>query len=295
MDHHVNHAKEITVGAISGMVGKIFEYPFDTVKVRLQSSSIFANSSALDVIKYTYANEGFFKGFYQGIGAPLGGACVENAVLFYTYSLSTVFAKKYIASEEYNRAGLPLGIKAACGGFSGFCVSFVLTPIELVKCKLQVANISSTGSSNSYLTMIRRIVKEEGIIGLWKGSGSTMLREISGTAVWFGTYEYSKSLFRSYRHKDQLSDFNLALSGALAGASFHLLAFPADTIKSNIQTADILDQNKNLTNLFKISKKIIGKPGGISNLYRGLPITLVRAIPSNAMIFFTYETLSRYF
>lgn len=295
MDHHVNHAKEITVGAISGMVGKVFEYPFDTVKVRLQSSSMFAKSSALDVIKYTYANEGFLKGFYQGIGAPLGGACVENAVLFYTYSLSTFFAKKYIGSEEYNRHDLPLGVKTACGGFAGFCVSFVLTPIELVKCKLQVANISSTGISNSYLSMIRSIMKEDGAIGLWRGSASTMLREVSGTAVWFGTYEYSKSLFRLYKQNNQLNGFNLASSGALAGVSFHLLAFPADTIKSNIQTTDIFDKNQNLANVLKVTKKIIGKPGGISNLYRGLPITLLRATPSNAMIFFTYEALSHYF
>lgn len=34
-----------------------------------------------------------------------------------------------------------------CGAFAGVCVSFVLTPVELIKCRLQVRRLSSSCSN----------------------------------------------------------------------------------------------------------------------------------------------------
>ena len=46
---------------------------------------------------------------------------------------------------------------------------------------------------------------------------------------------------------------------------------------------------------WQTTRSIIAKPGGILNLYNGLGITMVRCIPANALIFYTYELLKQNF
>ncbi|CAH6719042.1 mitochondrial ornithine transporter 1 [[Candida] jaroonii] len=280
----VNPVKDMIFGAISGVIGKTIEFPFDTIKVRLQSSLV--PISTFQMIKATY-NEGIIKGFYQGLKAPLIGACLENAILFSSYNSCL---------EMFKTVDRDIGLrhKALSGAFAGFSVSFILTPIELVKCQLQVSNLATPGSvkkvgesattstKNIYSSMIWKIYQKDGVSGFWKGLSPTLLRETIGTMIWFTTYE----VLSEYLDKKRPSELNSLVSGALAGLTFNLSMFPVDTIKSNIQTNDILDHGT--TNSFEIARKI-----GIRGLYSGLTITLIRSLPANAMIFYSYELLKK--
>ena len=67
-----------------------------------------------------------------------------------------------------------------CGSFAGFVNSIVLSPIELVKCRLQLQTQSRT---NAYykgsIDCLVKIVSEEGISnGFFKGLVPTIVREI---------------------------------------------------------------------------------------------------------------------
>ena len=76
--------KDVAFGSIAGIIGKIIEYPFDTVKVRLQSqsdSSPHRYSGPLDCFQKSIRNDGALS-LYRGLSAPLLGAAVENSSLF---------------------------------------------------------------------------------------------------------------------------------------------------------------------------------------------------------------------
>lgn len=76
--------KDITFGSVAGMVGKMIEYPFDTVKVRLQSQSDHSSyrySGPIDCFRKSVRRDGAFS-LYRGLSAPLLGAAVENSSLF---------------------------------------------------------------------------------------------------------------------------------------------------------------------------------------------------------------------
>ncbi|ODV78575.1 putative mitochondrial ornithine carrier protein [Suhomyces tanzawaensis NRRL Y-17324] len=293
--------KEIAFGAVSGMVGKVVEFPFDTIKVRLQSSSV--PLSSFQMIRTTYVNEGIINGFYKGFRAPLLGACAETSILFTSYNWSTSYftaSLKPRSGIKYTEETLPFWTKCASGGFAGFMASFILTPIELIKCQLQVSNLAgNVDNSRSYLYYIRQVIRNNGVAGLWSGLSSTLVREITGTAIWFGTYEYINDYFKANPHVPISPDIQLLVSGALAGIAFNWIIFPVDTIKSNIQTYEILhehDKNRpKRIGVWYIMKKLAAKPGGIKNFYNGLGITLARAVPANALIFFTYEQLKKNF
>lgn len=82
--------KDVVCGSVAGVVGKYIEYPFDTVKVRLQSQPDnvpLRYTGPLDCFKKSLQKDGFV-GIYRGIPAPLVGAAVETSSLFFSVSLN---------------------------------------------------------------------------------------------------------------------------------------------------------------------------------------------------------------
>ena len=272
------------------MAGKLVEYPFDTVKVRLQSqpdNSALRYKGPLDCFRQTIAHEGFV-GLYRGISSPIVGAMAENACLFFTYN----YAQSFIKTELYPTApSLPLSGLLIAGAISGAFTSFVLTPVELIKCKLQVqlegqAGLRHTIKLPGPIALVRSVYHSDGLKGFWRGQLGTFFRESGGSAAWFGAYEYVTKLTRESRgplEKNTSSD--MLLAGACAGMSYNLVLFPADTVKSRMQTArDVVDVTATAKPGFWQVASIMWKNGGIRSFYRGCGITTLRAAPSSAVI-----------
>lgn len=179
---------------------------------------------------------------------------------------------------------------------AGAATSLFLTPIELVKCKMQVPLETSgaTLSKPGILNVITSIYRHQGVLGFWHGQLGTFIRETGGGAAWFGAYEGVKlEIRRRNAAKGLGKDTDLAFyermaAGAAAGMSYNFLFYPADTIKSRMQTEDV----KQLTggkSSFSAVGRAIWKQYGIKGLYRGCGITVGRSIPSSAFIFTVYE------
>lgn len=278
----VDPLQEIVYGSMAGCLGKLIEFPFDTVKVRLQTTH---GASTLGVTRQILTDEGLLS-FYKGIKAPMLGACMESAVLFSAFQYGQQALRTYTPLGSESMASVCLS-----GAFSGLAASFVLTPVELVKCNLQVANlVAKEKKSASYMSVIRQVVKTTGVLGLWHGLSSTLVREMAGTAVWFASYEEAVRVYN--RINPGRENINLLASGATAGFMFNLSIYPVDTIKSNVQTSQAMNLAAK-TDFISVTSRLVLKPGGVRNLYNGLGITLVRSIPANAVIFYTYEWLKK--
>ena len=83
--------KDIAFGSIGGVVGKFVEYPFDTVKVRLQSQpdgQPLRYTGPLDCFRQSFRQDGFL-GLYRGVSAPVVGAAIETSSLFLSVGFSS--------------------------------------------------------------------------------------------------------------------------------------------------------------------------------------------------------------
>lgn len=221
-------------------------------------------------------------------------------------------------------------------------MSDVSTPIELIKCRMQVQMLAVDGSSpntshgnvvlktsmeapaspsSSFtipasmaktggapkgpLALIADTVRTSGIRGLWLGQSGTFLRETGGGAAWFGMYELVAKTFVS-RHqararatsdpeylssKADLPAWQLCVAGAAAGVSYIVSLFPADCIKSTIQTYAELNPNKPVPGFVETGMDIF-RTRGIRGLYAGCALTCLRSGPSSAMIFGLFETFT---
>ena len=316
--------KDIIFGSVAGILGKVVEYPFDTVKVRLQSQPDhlpLRYTGPLDCFRQSLA-EGGVRGLYRGVSAPLAGAGAETASLFWSYEVAKkalVASGMVAAAQEHDgnsEADLPLPALITAGAMSGGLTSLILTPIELVKCRMQVplhspldpnlgprAGLSST-SSVSPFAVIADVYRREGLRGFWRGQTGTFLRETGGTAAWFGAYEASALFFArrmpspsssssAEKGKADLPLYAQLASGALAGMSYNFLFYPADTIKSKIQTGELSHQGARPT--FLSTGRALWNSHGLRGLYRGCGITVARSAPSSALIFTVVERLRGWF
>ncbi|KAI9806668.1 MAG: hypothetical protein M1825_006125 [Sarcosagium campestre] len=298
--HGVEALKDTMFGSAAGIVGKYIEYPFDTVKVRLQSqpeSYPLRYTGPLDCFRQSLQQSGV-RGLYRGVSAPLFGAAVETSSLFFSYRI----AQNVLRSTVYRSTAEPLPLTGlvACGALSGAFTSLALTPIELVKCKMQVTS-GSAGSGNGAVALIRSIYRSHGMAGFWHGQLGTLIRETGGSAAWFGSYEGASKVFRSFATHDEhrtngspLPIYQQMLAGALAGMSYNFIFFPADTIKSRMQTEDLIRPSGG-RRTFAAVGRALWKQQGMRGLYQGCGITVARSAPSSAFIFAVYETLRSHF
>lgn len=147
------------------------------------------------------------------------------------------------------------------------------------------------------LSLIASVYRHQGVLGFWHGQLGTLIRETGGSAAWFGSYEGMSILFRRMRHdaKDaSLPIHQQMTAGAVAGMSYNFMFYPADTIKSRMQTEDVrlLAGGKRT---FWAAAKSLWKQQGLKGLYRGCGITVGRSAPSSAFIFTIYEALRQRF
>ncbi|PFH46793.1 hypothetical protein AMATHDRAFT_153812 [Amanita thiersii Skay4041] len=318
--------KDITFGSIAGMVSKVFEHPFDLTKVRLQAQVLDATArfnGPIDCLVKTWKYEGV-RGLYRGLPAPVVGAMGENASLFLSYSEFQDLIRRL--NHQSPDAKLTIPQLALAGGGAGAVTSFILTPVELVKCKMQVQMLVPAGASPATaaaerqllgpISVLMSVIRSTGLRGLWLGHTGTLIRESGGGAAWFATKEFVASLLLRHRLSKQeghsvslasaksteLKSWESAVSGAFGGAMFNFVMFPADTVKSAMQTEEELRPTRPDPNgkappkpTFLGTFKAMYRAQGIRGLYAGCGITVARSIPSSAIIFLIYDGLSRYF
>ena len=187
---------DFVAGSIGGFCGKLLDYPFDTVKVLLQTQNVMTTAKptssaaskptqpmytgAWHCLRHTVQEKGFWS-LYRGISSPLLGSVLENAVLFVAYGE----IQRQIKGEHNNERELTLLELSLAGGLAGGLTPFVLTPFELVKCRLQVQASAASGfvQYKGPIDCAIQTVKQEGIVrGLYKGNVSMILREIPGVS-----------------------------------------------------------------------------------------------------------------
>ena len=257
----------------------------------------------LDCFRQSFRSEGL-SGLYRGISAPLVGAAIETSSLFFSYRIAQEVLHATVL-PKVDASPLPLGALVACGAASGAFTSLLLTPIELIKCQMQVPLHHDAARPARPLSIIISTFRHHGMLGFWHGQLGTLIRETGGSAAWFGSYEGVSTLFRQYNLRRSKSPSQVSpaqalpiwqqlLAGASAGVSYNFVFYPADTVKSRMQTEGIVSRLSGRRSSFGAVFQILWKQQGIKGLYRGCGITVARAAPSSAFIFAIYEGLRGY-
>ena len=129
-------------------------------------------TGAIDCVKKTLANEGP-KGLYKGMATPLLGVVPTFAMCFF----GNDFGKEQIRKFNGNSTQEELGVAslALAGGFSGILTTSIMTPVERIKCILQVQQCGNApmGCTLKYtgpVYVVKILYRGGGIQSIYKGT-----------------------------------------------------------------------------------------------------------------------------
>lgn len=144
---------------------------------------------------------------------------------------------------------------------------------------MQVARTSDTN-----LSKLLRIVKQDGIANLYKGYWVTLMTFGPFSAIYFLVYEKTKKMLLSFGNSLSFKDYLLAASISSAIASS--ITTPFDVVKTRFQVqrrTQGIDPEQVYKNVFDGFQKII-KHEGYAALWKGLSARVAYNAPNSAII-----------
>lgn len=155
------------------------------------------------------------------------------------------------------------------GGCAGFAVDVTLFPLDTIKTRLQ----SSQG-----------FWKAGGFSGVYRGIGSAAVGSAPSSALFFGTYEYTKRLSKDHVQQDTaLASLVHCLGASLGEVTACAVRVPTENIKQKLQAK-----------MYKTSTECIKatmESAGIAGFFKGFWTTVFRDAPFSFIQFPIYEKL----
>lgn len=229
---------------------------------------------------------------YKGASSSFVGIALESSLFFGTYAhAKQLLQGKYEDGKPQLQVIIP---SAAC---SGALISCILTPTELIKCRMQVQGKDAMHATwySSPLDCAVKTLQSEGVRGIFRGGLATLFREAIGNAFFFCSYEYSRYWMHSYTDSPRFAgNSNLILakdvgigiiSGGISGMAFWTTTLPLDVAKTIIQTDPSPLSSRNPLRVLSM----VYRRAGLAGCYAGLGPTLARAFPANAAAIVAWE------
>ncbi|RZC15120.1 probable ADP,ATP carrier protein At5g56450 [Glycine soja] len=205
--------------------------------------------------------------------------------------------------DDPERRRLNSGLKSfqrdlMAGAVMGGVVHTIVAPIERAKLLLQTqeSNLAIVASGRrrfkGMLDCIARTVREEGILSLWRGNGSSVIRYYPSVALNFSLKDLYKSMLRGGNSSDNLlpgATANFA-AGAAAGCTTLVLVYPLDIAHTRL-AADIGRTDvRQFRGIYHFLATIFHKDG-IWGIYRGLPASLHGMVVHRGLYFGGFDTM----
>jgi len=181
--------KKITAGAISGTIGSAIATPTDLVKVRFQAVGPGQTSKYRHTFHafWTIARTEGIRGLWTGVGPTVQRAAILTAAQIPSYD----HTKHTLLNAQLMEEGPALhGVSSVIAGFVTACST---SPFDVVKTRMM--NQKKDAASGAPLVYkntihcIAKIVKHEGLLGLYKGFIPNWMRIGPHTIVTFFVFE----------------------------------------------------------------------------------------------------------
>lgn len=210
----------ILFGGIAGVVGTSSVFPLYTIKTNLHLyPSQYAN--LFQAARSIVSTSGL-RGLYKGLPPALVGVFPEKAIKLSVNDYLTAILSRPDGSISLANAML-------AGASAGFSQVIATNPMELTMINMQSA--AARGEPISMPSLVRKL----GVSGLYKGTASTLLRDVPFSLVFFSM---------NTKLREYLTDPNGHLpmsrvftAGIASGSVAAVLSTPADVIKTRLQAS----------------------------------------------------------
>lgn len=269
--------KSVLSGGLAGGIEITMTMPFEYVKTQLQLDPKY--KGPIDCVKVTVRDHGI-TGLYRGLSSLLVGSIPKAGVRFLAFE---EFKKLIMDSNgkmtpaKNFLAGLGAGVTEAI---------LVVCPMETIKVKLIHDQMQPNPKYRGLVDGVSKIVKTEGISGIYKGLTATILKQGSNQAIRFLVYNEVKGYMQNGDETKKLGVLQTMLAGGIAGAASVAGNNPLDVIKSRMQGLESSKYKNSLDCAIQIFRQ-----GGILGFYKGCTPRLGRVVSDVAIVMTLYENI----
>ncbi|CAL0331385.1 unnamed protein product [Lupinus luteus] len=165
-------------------------------------------------------------------------------------------------------------------------------PFDTVKVKLQKHNTEAHGIQyRSSLHCTARILKTEGIKGLYRGATSSFVGMAFESSLLFGIYSQTKQSLQGAEQSGEPQPRVIIPSAAYGGAIISFVLCPTELVKCRMQiqgTDSLVPKSSRYSGPLDCAIKT-AKTEGVTGIFRGGCTTLLRESIGNAVFFSVYE------
>lgn len=281
-------------------------YPVVVLKTRQQVSQ--KHMSCISVGSNILRYEGF-SGMYRGFGTSLMGTIPARALYMSALEITKSYVGTTAVQVGFSEPAAAAVANAAAGLSAAMAAQLVWTPVDVISQRLMVQGGQGMSQiSTNYrggIDAFRTIMKTDGLQGLYRGFGMSILTYAPSNALWWASYCMTQRMVWTglgyCRNWEEQSKESLVpgsktvvavqgLSAAMAGGVSAIVTTPLDTIKTRLQ---VLEGNGNCQPTIGQTVRTLLKEGGWMACYRGLgPRWATMSMSATTMIT-TYEFLKR--
>ncbi|OCH96468.1 mitochondrial carrier [Obba rivulosa] len=145
---------------------------------------------------------------------------------------------------------------------------------------------------NGFVDAVRHVVRAEGISGLWKGAGTTLVIGVPSSTCYMLTYDHLLHVTLPPFLPPTLLPLT---AGMLARASISSLMSPLELVRTNLQSTPPSPDNPHTLRSVLSSVRSLMRSQGVIYLWRGLGPTLWRDVPFSGLYWAGYEAFKTTF
>ncbi|KAJ9478980.1 putative Tricarboxylate transport protein (putative) [Pseudozyma hubeiensis] len=248
-----------------------------------------AGASAMQIVRDTYRTRGI-TGFFSGAGAMVTGNSAKAGVRFLTYD--TIQNALRPKSTSSSKEKLSMGRSIIAGFLAGSAEAMLaVTPSEAIKTRMIQDSLQPTHlrKYKGPIDAVQKIVSSEGLAGLYRGLGATVLRQGANSSVRLTSYSVLKAVQVDAGYgKSTVATF---ASGAGAGLITVYMTMPFDVVKTRLQQSPVANAAVTAKPSILSCGMDIVKKEGVKSLWKGTTPRLTRLIFSGGIAFTAYETV----
>jgi hypothetical protein len=190
-------------------------------------------------------------------------------------------------------------LRLVAGALGGGVATAMVYPLDLMRARLSV---QSGSQYNGLLGGIRKVVGEEGVLGMYKGLGASLLVAVPNMALGYCVYGTTKEFLMepqfqgafTDKKSDKLTAKGAVLSGAMSGLLSSGLTFPVDLLRRRLQVHGAFEGGQDVgPGTIRGTFRTILSTSGVRGFYSGISSELVKVIPMCAVTFSVYELCLR--
>lgn len=230
----------------------------------------------------------------EGVGSLWSGLpatmvmAVPATVVYFTVYDRLKYRMGYLESDMST-----LHIPMLAGCVARVCAATLISPLELVRTKMQSTRLSYRELQHA----IRISVRNNGLLVLMRGLGPSLLRDVPFSALYWLGYESTKVYYmRRYNTKDP-GAMTIFFAGALSGTIAAVLTAPFDVVKTHRQMElgeAAMHRSKRIVSTVGLIKDLYASRG-MSALFAGIVPRVLKVAPACAIMITVYELGKSFF